>query len=946
MSAPTVGSIVKCRGREWIVLPSADDTVFLLRPLAGSDDEVIGIHYRLFDLGIDRIDPATFPPPAVEQASDHVAVELLFNAARLTLRDGAGPFRCLGHISCRPRPYQFVPLLMALRLDPIRMLIADDVGIGKTVEALLIAREMLDRGEITRLCVLCPPYLCSQWEKELWEKFRLEAAVIRSGTVGRLEREMPRGDYSVFGYYPITVVSIDYAKSDVHRANFLQHAPDFIIVDEAHGATDLSSAGRGRQQRYQLIRALADDPDRHLLLLTATPHSGVEESFRSLLGLLRKDFEKLDLQSMGANERKELARHFVQRQRGDVRKWLGEETPFPKRISTEEAYRLSTAYRRLFEDVYEFSREIVRSGETLTGWRRRIRYWTALALLRCVMSSPAAAAAAISTRLGERQPEAGHDDSEYSPYIYEKAEEESEDAGPSVIVEDSETELNPSERRKLREFARRAEAIAHTPDDTKAARCAQIVARLLRNGFKPIVWCRYIATSDYLAEELRRQLGSQFPNIRVLSITGALSEDQRRDLIASIDPAKHPHRVLVATDCLSEGINLQELFTAVVHYDLPWNPNRLEQREGRVDRFGQKAKTVQAILLYGRDNRVDGAVLDVLLRKARTIYNTLGVRVPVPADSEGVIEAVINRLFSEPERQLKLFEEEVVVDVHRRWDRAAELEKASRTRFAQHAIKPDEVERELKETDAVLADPATARRFLENAAQRLQLSLRRTNGDRLILSGFGNLPGAVREIAPDTEEWTVTFRTPAPEDAEYLDRNHPFLQGLAQYLMEEALSGAPDAAAARCGAIRTTAIRRRTFLLLCRLRYTIETPGQKPGLLAEEVRCFGFAGSPGPSPEWLPPEQAMDLLRNARPDANISAAERKEVIEEFLEHWETLQKALDPLVVERAKSLQAAHRRVRAAVRLRKRGMSVARHYPPDLLGLLVLLPVPKGVRR
>src|SRR4051812_10660272 len=131
MGAIAVGSIVKCRGREWVVLPVEDEEVYLLRPLAGTEQEVIGIHSRLQNLGLDRIEPAAFPPPAPEQAGDHVSVELLFNAARLTLRDGAGPFRSLGHISCRPRPYQFVPMLMALRLDPVRMLIADDVGIGK-----------------------------------------------------------------------------------------------------------------------------------------------------------------------------------------------------------------------------------------------------------------------------------------------------------------------------------------------------------------------------------------------------------------------------------------------------------------------------------------------------------------------------------------------------------------------------------------------------------------------------------------------------------------------------------------------------------------------------------------------------------------------------------------------------------------------------------------------
>jgi len=127
------------------------------------------------------------------------------------------------------------------------------------------------------------------------------------------------------------------------------------------------------------------------------------------------------------------------------------------------------------------------------------------------------------------------------------------------------------------------------------------------------------------------------------------------------------------------------------------------------------------------------------------------------------------------------------------------------------------------------------------------------------------------------------------------------------------------------------------------LAYTIVTPGS-PDLLAEEVQSFGFSGSPGASPAWLPPAEALNLLRTARPEANVSPGERREPVQELLDHWEDVRQALDPLVTERAKTLEAAHRRVRASVQLASRGMSVAKHFPPDLLGALVLLPVPKGV--
>ena len=209
-------------------------------------------------------------------------------------------------------------------------------------------------------------------------------------------------------------------------------------------------------------------------------------------------------------------------------------------------------------------------------------------------------------------------------------------------------------------------------------------------------------------------------------MTGELGDEERREKIAEL--AASTRRILVATDCLSEGINLQDHFDAVVHYDLPWNPNRLEQREGRIDRFGQRRKLVKTVVLYGANNEVDHVVLDVLLRKARAIQKSLGIAVPVPAEAEQVVDAVIERvLLRGPRRgtQLELgFGEAGVSELHAAWDRAAEREKSQRAFYGQSGIQPDEVARELEETDDVLGDPSVVRRFLEDALQRFDGSLR------------------------------------------------------------------------------------------------------------------------------------------------------------------------------------------------------------------------------
>src|SRR5262249_5145781 len=157
-----------------------------------------------------------------------------------------------------------------------------------------------------------------------------------------------------------------------------------------------------------------------------------------------------------------------------------------------------------------------------------------------------------------------------------------------------------------------------------------------------------------------------------------------------------------------EGVNLQEHFDAVVHYDLPWNPNRLEQREGRVDRFGQPKKSVETILLYGANNPVDQVVLDVLIRKARRIRRDLGISVPVPAEAEQVIQTVVDNVLLRGKGrtvQLELaLETPDTSRLHEAWDEAARRENQQRAYFDQHGIKPEEVAREVQATDDVLGD--------------------------------------------------------------------------------------------------------------------------------------------------------------------------------------------------------------------------------------------------
>ncbi|MFZ5767234.1 MAG: helicase-related protein [Bacillota bacterium] len=926
-----VGSLVRVRDRDWVVLPHERPDVLHLRPVAGYEHETCAVFLPLE--GRDIV-PSGFPEPDAARAGDFESGRLLRNAARLSLRAGAGPFRSLARLSVRPRPYQYVPLVMALRLDPVRLFIADDVGVGKTIEAALVAAELLERGIIRRMCVLCPPWLCEQWERQLNDKFHLNAKILRTGTVARLERELPHRGMSLYEYHRCLVISIDYIKGEAHRDEFIARCPELVIVDEAHQCARPRGERGEQQRRYELLSRIARDPRRHLVLLTATPHSGVEESFRSLLGLLDPAFEEVDPYDPVAGDHARLARHFVQRRRADVEGWLGTPTPFPRRVQLEAPYSLGKEWVSLFEDVLAFTRERVREPG-MPGYRQRVRYWAAVSLLRCLMSSPASAVEALARKekalgLGEAD-----EDLRRREIMDPLVEEGVLDFVPDAVLEEATSDLPESGRRKLRGFLRRALALRESGDDPKLSKCCEVVGGLLREGFSPIVYCRFVATARYVAEGLKSALGAAHPGLDVRAVTGEMDDEQReaavKELVGSFP------RVLVATDCLSEGIDLQEHFDAVVHYDLPWNPNRLEQREGRVDRYGQRRPEVRAVLLYGTNNPIDGAVLDVLLRKARVIKERLGISVPVPADSETVMEAVVNALLLQdrPLHQLQ-FDFVGISSFHAEWDRAAERERSSRNLFRQYGIDPAEVSREIEAVDEVLGDPGAVRSFVLSVCRRLGLP---ASGGDVVEVDFSSAPEWLLDDPRWRRRMRLAFTTPAPDGAVAVERNHPLVSALAAAVLREAFSGDGDRRFSRCGAHYTQAVPVRTVVVLLRIRYCLEQPG-RPDAFAEEVAVAGFRRTPEGDFKWYYPgdPEILSLLEGAEPSGNMPDGERRRQVEWALGvlKEDRSREVLQDVALSRGVLLEESHSRV--SRQLGEREVRV-HPYEPDVLGVYVLVP-------
>lgn len=933
------GALVRARDREWVVLPESSEDMLILRPLGGGDDEVAGVY-----LPLENVESATFAPPAPEDLGDFRSCRLLRDAVRLGFRSSAGPFRSFGRLAVEPRPYQLVPLLMALRLDPVRLLIADDVGIGKTVEAALVARELIDRGEVQRMTVLCPPHLAEQWQRELSQKFHIEAELVLSSTAPRLEKGL-RLDESLFDRHPFTVVSLDFIKTERRREDFVRRCPELVLVDEAH--TCAAGGRTGQQQRHELLRRLAEDPTRHVILVTATPHSGDENAFRSLLRLLSSALASIpdDLENKDRAElRRNLARHLVQRRRPDIKRFLDEDTPFPEREETERAYEMSAEYRRLLDEALDYARETTLEAGT-DRRRQRVRWWSALALLRSIGSSPAAAAATLRSRARVGEAESAEEaDILGRESVMDDVEEHAADgcdATPGAdLPEDDAPDL--AQRRRLGEMARRFDDLRGDAD-AKLVEVVKIVKSLVQDGFQPIVFCRFISTAQYVAAELRGRLGA---GVEVQAVTGRLPPDEREGRVEKL--AKHEKRVLVATDCLSEGINLQHWFSAAVHYDLSWNPTRHEQREGRVDRYGQASPTVRVVTYYGRNNPVDGHVIRVLLRKHRAIRSALGVSVPVPIDSQDVVSALIEGLVLRgrgDKRQLELFEADVLEReraVGEAWKRAAEQEKRSRTVFAQETIGTAEVAQELEAArDAVGAGEAV-RHFVEEAL-KAEGAIVSPDGPGIKID-LSAAPRALRD-ALDRERPTVRarFELPAPDDCLLLTRTHPFVEALAAHIFNAALDPNLDGPARRCGVIRTRQVERRTVLALVRFRFHIVVGRGEAArrLLAEDCVPLAFEGLPD---EARPLDAGRaNKLFGVLPDQNVAGALATSQLKRVLEGLPVLAPRLDAVAGELAARLLEAHRRVRHSVSGAAAASRVVPHLPPDLLGLYVFLPVLDG---
>ncbi|MFE9426190.1 helicase-related protein [Kitasatospora sp. NPDC006697] len=990
------GDLVNARGRDWVVLPNSAGNLVVARPLDGDLELVTALFEH-------EIKEPGFKPPAVgsDEIGDFAAAGLLRTALRVSATAGPGPFRSLAGLAVQPRQYQLVPLMMALKMPVVRLLIGDDVGVGKTVEAALIAKELLEEGAVRGLTVLCSPALADQWQRELRDKFGLEAELVLPSTAAKLQRGL-NPDESIFDRHRITVVSTDFIKQPELRLRFQEACPDLLIVDEVHSCVGV---GAGRQQRYELLQGLAADPTRHLILVSATPHSGNTDAFDKLTALLDPKLgppSDNGLARGGDAYSNLLARHFIQRRRNDILRFHGQDTPFPADRKLRQApYSLDDSYKSLITDILAYAREEVRGTDGTLG--QRMSWWALLTLLRCVLSSPAAAVATLNTRAGVASASTPEQADEFRFAIMELTNDENVEGIDGILgtLLDKDFPADgaaPGVAKKLANprlagFAKRAGQLetAGAESDAKLRTLIDEVDALLLDGYDPIVFCQFIPTAKYVAEHLAKTLGR---NVHVEHVTGELPAEERRARIDKLGelPGRH---VLVATDCLSEGVNLQEHFGAVVHYDLSWNPTRHEQREGRVDRFGQRRELVRAVTLFDKGTGIDGVVLEVLIRKYRDIARRTGVHVAIPDGGESVLKALTQSLLLRgrggPEQlALDLGQDHELGAArdrtHKEWESAAARQSKTFTKHAQAGLRPEEVTAELdalkqdlgelsdiadftREALGALGSPVradSASLGFTAAAEPLPPGLRHAFGvydeaDQALAAAIGatSAKGAItaRGARKKAVGHTLIFRAdlPVAPGEQALVRTDPAVRAIARYILDAALDPTisdRDRPGRRLGVIRTTAVETRTVLLLTRFRFRLTLPdrsaparGQATGTsrpdverVAEDARLLAWRPSEtvdgSNTAEWLTDEQAAALLASV-PDGNVLPELRRAAAKWAVTRTAELKPELEQQGRALAEQLRDAHMRVREASgeRGRARGAAAARRIDAQSVG-------------
>ena len=788
--------------------------------------EAVTVTYR--DLSTDRSDELLVyreDEPRLEIVSrgpafafdgDGRLFRLVSEALRIRLAHLFDPLLAVHTSILEPLPHQISAVYgHLLPSQPLRFVLADDPGAGKTIMAGLYIKELIVRGDLKRCLVVCPGSLVEQWQDELWEKFGLHFEIITRDTIESSRTGNP------FAEKHLVIARLDHlARNDDIVATLKQTEWDLVVVDEAHKmSAHYFGHERKETKRYKLGKVLGA-VTRHLLLMTATPHNGNEADFQLFMALLDADrFEGRFRDGVHTVDVRDLMRRVVKEEllRFDGRRL------FPERRAYSVTYTLSDEEALLYNEVTEYVRREMNRAERLkrTGEGRRsaVVGFALTVLQRRLASSPEAIYQSLKRRrkrLEEllREEEMRRRGVEAKQRIawrltdLQEEDIESIDEQPEAEVEQIEDELVDeasaaqtieelrAEIATLTELERLARRVRNSGRDRKWEELAKLLQHHSEmfhpNGMrrKLIVFTEHRDTLNYLADRIRTLLGRPES---VVTIHGGMGREERRKAQQTFTQDKDVF-VLVATDAAGEGINLQRAHL-LVNYDLPWNPNRIEQRFGRIHRIGQE-EVCHMWNLVAVETR-EGDVFKRLFDKLEAQRQTLG----------GKVFDVLGRVFTE--RSLR----DLLIEAVRDGDRPEV--KAKLYEVVDHAVE-EKLRRVIKEEPLVgssmsPAEIAEIREKMEEAeARRLQPHFIRS----FFIEAFNQLGGRIAEREPRRYEIThvpseirardrrtglgapitrryerVTFEkervsVPGRARAEFLTPGHPLLDATVDLILE------------------------------------------------------------------------------------------------------------------------------------------------------------------
>ena len=671
---PEPGQLVEVRRRQWVVAEVDASKLGSVQQhavtLASIDEDALGEELQVIweiEPGAHVIERAGLP--AITGQDDSDTLEAFLDAVRWGAATNAdrgflqAPFRS----GVTLEDFQLDPLVRAIDMARVNLLIADDVGLGKTIEAGLVIQEMLLRHRARTVLIVCPASLQEKWRLEMAEKFGLEFRIVDSTYIKEMRRE--RGIHAnPWNSFPRLITSMDWAKAGEGLRAFRDILPahanyprkfDLLVVDEAHNVAPAAGAQYALEsQRTRLIRTIAPHFQHHLFL-TATPHNGYTESFTSLL-------ELLDDQRFARNimpDEKQLAQVMIRRLKSEITDKDGQLIYAPRKLEAL-GVDYTAKEREIHHKLQAFcaSREV---ADAELGGVTGVAFINQL-LKKRLFSSPAAFASTLAKHIATLENGAVRKDrgSLTDRILLKAIQRAEEDYANDADVETAQQEaveeatrhsrpLNDVERVLLDELREWSQQAMHQTDSKAKAVLAWIDSYLKTkgdwNGKRVILFTEYRTTLDWLQRILAtHDLGGD----RLMTLHGGMDYDERELVKAAFQasPDVSPVRILLATDAASEGIDLQNHCNYLIHLEIPYNPNVMEQRNGRIDRHGQRAKEV--LIWHPVDAKEDGEAVgghkdDILraLRKLDSMRADMGSVNPVIAPQmSGLIDGSLRDL--------------------------------------------------------------------------------------------------------------------------------------------------------------------------------------------------------------------------------------------------------------------------------------------------------------